>query len=207
MSRRADQREEQTVTAAGRLVDKKGFDLLLRAAVHLPSRVRVQIVGDGPQRRSLERLAIELGLEDRIDFVGRKDSAEVLHLMTRADVVVVPSRIEAFGIVVLEAWASGTPLVATSRGGPSDIVTDGLDGRLADPEDTPAFAQTIAEVLSNQDASHRMAQRGLQSVLRYTWDRVTDDYERIYEVVLSDREWSRRPRRLRSRRKGDVAGT
>lgn len=193
---RAIRRDEWIVLAAGRLVDKKGFDLLIRAASALPPRTRLQIVGEGPERARLERLGDDLGMKGRVDFFGRTDAAEVQRLMSQADVVVVPSRVEAFGIVVLEAWASGTPLVATNRGGPAGIVTDGVDGVLADPEDTQALSGALAHVLNDRAAAQGMAERGRETVRQYTWERVVDDYERTYASVLSGRSASRaRPRR------------
>lgn len=171
---------EQVVIAAGRLVEKKGLDLLIRAVPTLPDHARVQIVGDGSAREALEILTSSLGIDDRVDFLGRREATEVQELMGQADVVVVPSRAEAFGIVVLEAWASGTPLVATNRGGPADLVTDGVDGRLVDPEDTAAMTRVITEVLDDHGGSARMAAQGLETVKEYTWDRVVEDYLGIY---------------------------
>lgn len=171
------------VLAAGRLVHKKGFDLLIRAATALRPAVRVQIVGDGPQRSELEEMCERLGVEDKIDFLGRRNSAEVQRLMAQADAVVVPSRVEAFGIVVLEAWASGTPLIATTRGGPADLVTDRVDGCLVDPEDTAQLAKTISRVLEDTESAGRMSAQGLQTVKKFTWDRVVDDYRRLYESL------------------------
>ncbi|WP_228255362.1 glycosyltransferase family 4 protein [Ornithinimicrobium avium] len=186
-SSRPATQEEQVVLAAGRVVEKKGFDLLIRAAQAFPPHARVQIVGEGPGQKGLEKLATELGIRSRIDFLGRKDAGEVQRLMAKADVVVVPSRVEAFGIVVLEAWASGTPLVATTRGGPADLVTDGVDGRLVDPEDTTALARAVVQLLSDREKSRRMATRGLETVRRFTWDRVVDAYMQIYGSVQSGR--------------------
>jgi glycosyltransferase involved in cell wall biosynthesis len=100
--------------------------------------------------------------------------------MAKADVVVVPSRKEAFGIVVLEAWASGTPVVVTSRGGPGELVVDGMTGLVVDPEDINALAAAIDLVLSQPSTSRRLAEGGRKSVQEYTWERVAQDYERIY---------------------------
>ncbi|MCE0486874.1 glycosyltransferase family 4 protein [Ornithinimicrobium sp. EGI L100131] len=184
LERRADR---PTVVAVGRLVQVKGFDLLLRAMVDATTAPRLAIVGDGPERRSLEQLAGRLGLSERVEFLGRQAADDVQRTMSLADVVVVPSRREAFGIVALEAWASGTPLIATARGGPRDFVADGVDGLVVDPEDVPALAEAIDGVLGDPALAARLAARGLESVREFTWDRVAADYERIYRDVMHRR--------------------
>lgn len=184
---RQGEAEAPVVLAAGRLVPNKGFDLLLRAVHATTSSPTVQIVGSGPEQAALEALVAELGVEDRVDFLGRRSAEEVGSLMAQADVVVVPSRVEAFGIVVLEAWAAGTPLVATVRGGPADIVTDGVDGTLVDPVDVPALARVIDGVLSDPDRAKAMARQGLETVKNYSWDRVASDYVEIYGDVTGGR--------------------
>jgi glycogen synthase len=179
--------DRPTVVAVGRLVQVKGFDLLLRAMVEATTAPRVAIVGDGPQRRSLEQLAGRLGLSERVQFLGRQAADDVQRTMSLADVVVVPSRCEAFGIVALEAWASGTPLIVTARGGPRDFVADGVDGLVVDPEDVPALTRAVDGVLRDPTLAARLAARGLESVREFTWDRVAADYERIYRDVMHQR--------------------
>lgn len=169
---------------AGRLVPVKGFDILLRAAAEARHNTRVVIVGDGAQRACLESLAADLGIADRVDFLGRRSSDEVRELMAEATAVVVPSRVEAFGIVVLEAWASGTPLLATNRGGPADLVTDGHDGVLIDPNDLSSVVTGIDHVLGNPEFASRLALEGKQTVRSYTWERVVDLYDGLYSQLL-----------------------
>ena len=101
--------------------------------------------------------------------------------------MVVPSRREAFGIVALEAWTSGTPLIATSLGGPKDFVTHGVDGLLVDPRDTSALASAIDQVLTDEALAQDLSEAGKQSVQQYTWDRVVDDYLAIYDAVAPGR--------------------
>ncbi|HKX68709.1 MAG TPA: glycosyltransferase family 4 protein [Intrasporangium sp.] len=176
----ATERSPRQVVAAGRLVQVKGFDLLLRALARASTMPRLTVLGDGPARRELTDLVRELGLSGRVDFRGRASSEEVQQAMAKADVVVVPSRKEAFGIVVLEAWASGTPVVVTSRGGPGELVVDGMTGLVVDPEDINALAAAIDRVLSEPSTGRRLAAGGLNSVQEYTWERVARDYDRIY---------------------------
>jgi glycogen(starch) synthase len=133
------------VFAGGRMVRKKGFDLLLRAWAALGSRVRAPlwIAGDGEERAALERLARELGLGDRVRFLGSVPHAEMLGLLERAALCVVPSREEPYGILVVEAQALGVPVVATGVGNIPALIDAGRTGYLAEP--TPeGLARVIA---------------------------------------------------------------
>ena len=176
-----------TVLAVGRVERMKGFDLLLDAfaASGLPGRARLAVGGQGTQLAALRARARDLGIGGAVDFLGRLDSTEVARRMSEAAVVVVPSRREAFGIVVLEAWRAGTPLVVTSRGGPADIVTHGVDGLVVDPEDTPALADAIETLVTDHGRAQVLAEAGSDLVRRYTWDRVADAYEALYEEVTA----------------------
>lgn len=175
------------VFAVGRFERMKGFDLLLPvlATGKLPPEARLVVAGDGAARSDLVSEVHRRGLESRIMFPGRLSSEEVARWMAEASVVVVPSRREAFGIVALEAWRSGTPLVVTSRGGPSEFVRDEVDGLLVDPEDTEALAGAIGRVLTDDELSNRLSKEGLRSVQRFTWYGVADDYLRLVAEVVA----------------------
>ncbi|QDO87426.1 glycosyltransferase family 4 protein [Ornithinimicrobium ciconiae] len=174
------------VVAVGRLVHVKGFDLLVDAVARSTEIQTLDLVGEGPESEALKRQVERLGLEDRVSFLGRRSPEEVQQLMAAADVVAMPSRREAFGIVALEAWVSGTPLVATTLGGPAGFVTDGVDGVLVDPQDTAALARAIDGLLSDPDRARTLAARGRETVRDYTWDRVVDHYEAIYSTLPTD---------------------
>lgn len=177
-----------TVVAVARAVRVKGLDLLLRAvaAADLPPRTRLVIGGDGPELATLRALADDLGVAAQVDFLGRLDRAQVIEAMAGADLVVVPSRIEAFGIVVLEAWRSGTALLATCHGGPADLITDGVDGVLVDPEDAEAFSSTLTTLLSDRAALDRLGAAGRRGVESFTWDRTAGDYEAVYATARTE---------------------
>lgn len=174
-----------TVFCVGRLEHNKGFDLALRALAQLAAPARMVVAGTGTAQHELHRLAHELGLARRVVFPGQLSADAVTKAMRRASVVVMPSRREAFGIVALEAWAAGVPLVATSLGGPRHFVTDGVDGILVDPTDVAALARAIDYLLANPEGARRMAQAGLERVRNFTWDSVVDQYETIYDEVLA----------------------
>ena len=172
----------------GRLVEKKGFDLLIEAFSKIADRhldVVVVIAGDGPTRKDLESLAVKHGLEDRVRFPGRLDSGQVARAMGRAEALVVPSRIEPFGIVVLEAWRGTTAVVATNRGGTREFVRDGVDGVLVDPFDTDMLAATLDKVLSSQRLRHQLATAGRQRVEEFGWSTMADRYRSLYLQVAA----------------------
>jgi phosphatidylinositol alpha-mannosyltransferase len=173
------------VLALGRVEDKKGFDLLLRAFAQIVGAGRVSpsarlvIGGDGSALAGLRALAAELGVADAVVLPGRLSREEVAGAISRANVFVVPSRIEAFGIVALEAWRGGAPLVMTCHGGARDFVTDGVDGLLVDPEDVVALASAVARVLEDPELGRRLAEAGATAVLGHTWADVADRYDQV----------------------------
>lgn len=170
--------------AVGRMVRTKGFDLLLDAfaAARLPG-VALVVAGEGPERAALARRADELGVADRMVLPGRLERGAVVAAMAGALAVVVPSRAEAFGIVVLEGWRAGVPVVVTSHGGPADLVTDGVDGVVVDPEDTTALAEVLRFVATDVEQARRMGAAGRSSVEAFTWQRVVADYEALYAAA------------------------
>lgn len=181
---------DRYIAAVGRLVRLKGFDLLVDAfaAADLPPDYALAIGGGGPEAEALRARAVELGVSDRVILPGRLDRPAVAGLLRGAAVAVVASRLEPFGIAALEAWRAGVPLLATTRGGPPEFVTDGEDGLLRDPEDTPAFAEALAALVGDRETAARLAARGHERIGSFTWEATASDYEAIYrDVVVADR--------------------
>ena len=174
----------QVVLGLGRVEHHKGFDLLLRAAAGLPETTHVVVGGDGDALPGLRELAVELGLGGRAHFPGRLSRPEVAGAMANTTVVVVPSRVEAFGIVALEAWRGGAPLVMTTRGGAVDFVTDGVDGLLVDPTDVPTLTAAVAGLLADPRRAAALGEAGRKAAADYGLDRVVRDYERVYDTAL-----------------------
>ncbi len=177
-----DQRRGR-VAGVGRLEYNKGFDRLIRAMALVEASDLV-LVGDGRQREELQSLAEGLGICDRVHFCGALSSADTRRVMAEAEVVVVPSRKEAFGIVALEAWSVGTPLVATSTCGPAHFVKHMVDGLLVDPADAHALAQMISTVLEDEQLATALSEAGRANVPAYTWVSVVNQYVAVYLEVL-----------------------
>jgi glycosyltransferase involved in cell wall biosynthesis len=132
--------------ALGRLHKNKGFDTLLHALANLPGAV-LAIGGDGPEKATLQALATELGVADRVRFLGWRQDAGAL--LAGCDVFVCSSRHEPLGNIVLEAWSAGKPVVALAAQGPSELIVDGSTGLLV-PLDAPeALATAIGALLAD----------------------------------------------------------
>jgi glycosyltransferase involved in cell wall biosynthesis len=185
----ATPKEARVLLALSRLHPKKGLDTLLRALKNLPECF-VWLAGDGPLRRSLENLARDYGVIDRVRFLGwRTDRAALLRA---ADICVLPSRYEPFGTVILEAWASGTPLVACNSAGPVAHVIDGENGLLTPIDDDVALAQAIRRLLDDEGLRRRMIAQGFAAYNQgYTREAVTQQwlalYRRLIEAVAVER--------------------
>lgn len=174
------------VLSFGRVVRMKGFDLLLEAFA-LVARDRPDVAllvgGDGPELPGLRARAAELGLEDRVLLPGPLTRGEVAWATENAAAFALPSRAEAFGIVVLEALRAGCPVVVTSRGGATEIVRDDVEGLVADPNDVAAFAAALARVLDDRELRARFAAAGPTRAAEFSWERITQRYRALYAGV------------------------
>ena len=140
-----------TFLTVGGLNENKGIDLLLSAfarAFAEDREVRLRLGGHGPERARLERLAVQLGIADRVSFLGALTRQQVAEELARAQALAHPSRYETFGVAIVEALAMGRPVVATRCGGPDDIVT-ARDGVLVPVDDEAALADALRELRQN----------------------------------------------------------
>jgi glycogen(starch) synthase len=187
--------DEKLLFHMGRLVPEKGAGVLLETVPHLLKHhnLRVVIAGSGPLRPELERRAAALGVKDRVHFTGFIPDSVALALYRYADVAVVPSTYEPFGIVALEAMAAGAPLVISDVGGLADIVTHGVSGLKAVPGDLSSLAEQIDRLLTDQPLAHRLAGEAFRQVrLRYSWTevaRATLDFYRAVEESCARSDW------------------
>ncbi|MGQ7310890.1 glycosyltransferase family 4 protein [Microbacterium arabinogalactanolyticum] len=179
-------REQDLLVAVGRLGRMKGFDLLIDAFAAL-EKGKLEIVGDGPEREALQQQISALGLDDRVRLLGERDAAGVAERIAAATAVVVPSRSESFGIVALEAWRGGAPLVMTSRGGAAEFIRDGEDGLLVDPEDAEALTDVLRRMLSDAPLRDRFAEAGLDRVKAFSWPRVALLYDMVLRAIVGRR--------------------
>jgi glycogen(starch) synthase len=181
-----------TVLCIGRLIAEKGIDLAVSAFASLaPSfpDARLVIAGDGPERAGLERQAGDLGIADRVDFLGWVSPERMPTVTSAASVVVVPSRWqEAFGLVAIEAALQGRPVVAARVGGLPEPVADGETGIVVEPEDSAAIARAVATLLGDRELAARMGRAARQrAATQYGVERYTNDYEQLYDNLTTTR--------------------
>jgi glycosyltransferase involved in cell wall biosynthesis len=177
------------VLFVGRLVAQKGVDVALRAfdtLLHLRPDIRFLIVGDGDSSLLLLRLARRLGISRSVTFAGWRKGQELIDAYRDAELVLVPSLYEPFGIVALEAMACGKPVVASSTGGLAEIIEHGVTGFLSPPGDHLALAQHMASLLLNPALASAMGKAARQRALSFSWERAAEDTVRCYEHLLHD---------------------
>lgn len=165
----------------GRLSPEKGVDRLLKAWSHLNKNRKLVIAGDGPELEALRLLATKLGLTN-VTFAGFVERAAQRELWAGAAFSIVPSVWqEPFGLVVLEAWAQGRPVVAHRIGALPEIITHGVNGFLADPADAQDLTTTLETAFKSGTSLSDLGQNGLE-LLRsyYSKSRWLDDIDKVY---------------------------
>ncbi len=176
----------------GRLIPKKGIDVLLRALAQLPPHVHLWIVGDGPQRAELDHLARTLGVSHRVTFLGWQSHEEVIAWMQRAHIFVLPSRTdptsgetEGTPTVILEAQASGLPVVATRHADIPSLVEEGRSGFLVAEGDAEGLAQALKVLCAHPDRWRAMGRAGRERVeTHHHVERVIQRLESIYDATI-----------------------
>jgi glycogen synthase len=183
------------VLALGRVVAKKGFDLLLDAFVSIARDHRdvgLVIGGEGPALADLVRRADEAGLAERVHLPGNLSRGEVAWAMDAAEAFVLPSRVEPFGIVVLEALRAGCPVVVSARGGAREIVRDGIDGLVVDPVQPDALSTTISRLLMDKELAQRLSRSGRARAAEFNWPSIAACYRELYQQLADETDRSTR---------------
>lgn len=167
-----------TVIFVGRLETYKKVDVMLRAMKQLEPRfprAEIVVIGRGPAADELKELARSLGLAERTRFTGFVSDAERDRLLAEARVCVFPSEKEGWGLTVIEANATGTPVVATDADGLRDSVRDGETGFLVPRDDVDGFARRIGQLLDDDALATRMSAAALAWSEQFDWERATDE--------------------------------
>jgi len=179
---------ESVVLFVGRFAPLKGIDRLLEAAAYLKNHERLRLVivgGDGqdtPESKHLQKLSRNLGIQNLVTFVGRIPQDKLPPYYSAADVLVVPSYYESFGLVALESLASGTPVVATKVGAMESILQDGKTGQVVSNGSATLLADGIRSFISRSNPISADTIRA--SVLRFSWENVASAMIDEYTAVL-----------------------
>jgi glycogen synthase len=176
------------ILSVGRVVYQKGFDLGMRALSQLKDfRWTWTIAGDGPQMATLKTMAEEYGINDRIHFAGWLSSEKLKEQYAAANVFLFPSRHEGMPNAVLEAMASGLPVVATKIAGNEELVVDGETGRLVPTEDVESLQESLKPLLVDAQMREQMGCAARQRVeLSFSWASVAQKYKEILQRSIGN---------------------
>ncbi len=176
---------EKLIVFAGRLEYEKGVHTLLEAVRLISARlpVRLVVAGTGTHEAALRQLAHRLGVADRVEFTGFLDDRRLIETYTEADLAVVPSLYEPFGLVALETMACGTPCIAADTGGLREIIDHEITGLTFTPGDAHSLAGTMHRLLTDERLGHRLTMEARRVLgQRFSWatiaTRTADTYER-----------------------------
>ncbi len=181
----------------GRIERLKGIDTLLEAAAQLVDEgghddLRVLIVGgdiesnraDNPELRRVQALTKTLGIQDRVDFLGSQPQAELPYFYSAADLTIMPSHYESFGMVALESMACGTPVIASRVGGLASLVRDGETGYLVPAENPTELAARIRTLLADDTLRLRLGVQAAEYAHQYRWPRIAAQVIDLYDTMI-----------------------
>jgi glycosyltransferase involved in cell wall biosynthesis len=186
-------RPERDIICVARLAYAKGVDVLLHAwgrmlrepsewRAHLKPRLR--LVGDGVFSAQMERIVAELGIQDSVEFLGLR--TDVVDLLQQSWGFVIPSRWEGMPNALLEALACGLPCVATRVSGSEDVISDGVNGLLVEPEQPAEMAQALRRLIEDAELAQRLGREGRETVVRnYQLTTITEQYLELYRRLLA----------------------
>jgi len=192
--------EHQMILFVGRIQPLKGIDVLLKALAlikrsdaQLMNDVCLAIIGGDPNTTSeaeqiemkrLLTLRQQLGLEDMVTFLGSKNHDDLINYYSAAEIVVIPSNYESFGLVAVEAMACGTPVIASDVGGLTFSVADGFNGYLFPVRDAEALAHKIRLVLRHESLQEQLSRQAQTWVERFSWHNIAEELKEVFETVL-----------------------
>lgn len=174
------------VITTSRLVEKNGVDILITAISSIPN-MHLVIVGEGEERRDLEKLAKETGRSDRVHFLGARPYRELPQYLKMADIFARPSRSEGMGNSFIEAMAAGIPVIGTPVGGIVDFLVDGVNGLVVPPEDPKALAAAIRRLVNDPDLRKKLSAAASATAERYDWPGIAKGYWEVFQEVGSPR--------------------
>jgi teichuronic acid biosynthesis glycosyltransferase TuaC len=179
----------KTILSVSNLVNSKGIDLNLMAVSKLIEkhpRLKYVVIGDGPERKRLVGLVANLGVDSQVEFIGRLSHEKVMKYMAEIEIFSLPSWLEGFGVVYLEAMAHGKPIIACQGEGIEDVITHGETGLLVEPKNVESLVEAIDFLLSNPEKAKSIGERARNLVLeKYTWEKNAEKTIEVYREVLN----------------------
>ena len=179
--------DDVLLVTIGRLVARKGLHQLVKVMGSFKGqKVRLLIIGSGPQAEPVKALAQELGVEGQVHLMGRVDEDEKVGLLRMSDIYASTSLHEGFGLVFLEGMATGLPVVCYDNGGQTDFLTDGVTGHVIPLNDIETFQARCSQLIDSVELSRRMGDENLNHVEAYFIDQCALQYENVFRRVLED---------------------
>jgi glycosyltransferase involved in cell wall biosynthesis len=172
----------------GRLAPEKGVDLLIRAYSRLDSKAQagfgLVICGSGPLEDELRDLSSRCGIQDRVTFISWLPNPEFIKKLAQSAIFVMPSRYEGMPVALLEAMASGKPVIASAVPGPQDIITHGKDGYLFEKGNPTQLKECLELLIDNTALREEMGRRARETVeAKYTFEKISGMYLKLYEEI------------------------
>jgi glycosyltransferase involved in cell wall biosynthesis len=178
------------ILTVGNLIPIKGQDLLIRAVASLASEfpaIRLEIIGEGPERSRLENLASALGTAERIRFCGRQSRQEVAASMRRCTIFALPSRYEGLGCVYLEAMSTGKPVIGCRGQGIAEVIQQGSNGFLVGPENEKELTLALAMLLRDENRRRNLGVAARDTIVeRFTLAQQAEHLARIYRESVRE---------------------
>lgn len=171
----------------GRLIKVKGVDILIRALPIIKKtipNIHLFIAGDGSQCKKLKHLTMKLGVAENTTFLGFISGNDKLEMFRSANIFVIPSRFESFGITALEALAAGVPIIASNVGGIPDILDNNKYGMLVESDNSEALAQCIVKLANDLELRNKMIEAGKRRAKDFSWNDVAKETIRLYYSLV-----------------------
>jgi glycosyltransferase involved in cell wall biosynthesis len=168
----------------GRMSVDKNIPILIKAVSSLKDKdVHLYLVGDGEEKQKNLELVKKYGLDKKVTFVGRLDSKKLYNKYLDSDIVLLPSKVECFGSVLLEAMATGKPVIASNIPGIRSVIKDGYNGILIKPT-SKNIAKAVEKLIKKPGLRNKLVKNGLEEVKNYSWLRIVEQTESVYSEVL-----------------------
>jgi N-acetyl-alpha-D-glucosaminyl L-malate synthase BshA len=159
---------------------------IIKAFISNEIDCKLVLIGDGPEHPEVEELTRTLGISENVEFLG--NVKRVQEIVGRADLFLLPSEDESFGLAALEAMSCGVPVVATNVGGLKELISHGVDGYLTEVGDPEALANYSLEILQNPELQEELGSNARAKVLKtYTPDKIVPQYEDLYKEILQEK--------------------
>jgi D-inositol-3-phosphate glycosyltransferase len=194
--------DHQNILFVGRIEPLKGIDVLIQAIGMMTQqgfvdrkRLSVTIIGGDPavsreemthEMVRLQDLRNDYGVGDIVTFLGKRSQDTLVYFYSAADLLVMPSHYESFGMVALEAMACGTPVVASEVGGLAFLIKDGQTGFLFPGDDPNALCERLTTLITSPQARERMGQQAVAHAQQYQWKNIAEQLIEVYEAVSAE---------------------